>query len=143
MDRPQSEPILVYLDRLRHCPGEVGDEFWPPSKTPKKTCQSPARQAGPTQQPPASQEGARGSGEQEQAAGESTQELTEAVAGTCDDGNKDSHDHDGEGTTGDASGKPLSPTRLKEDIQPYIQSAGKGAQGGGLDSEGGEANVAP
>ena len=50
VDIPQSEPILVSLDRLRRCPEEVGDEFWPPGRTPKKTHQSPARQAGPIQQ---------------------------------------------------------------------------------------------
>ena len=43
----------------------------------------------------------------------------------------------------DASRKPLSPTGLEEDVQPYILSTGKGGQGGGLDSERGEANLAP
>ena len=32
VDRPQDETILVALDRLRRCPDEVQDEFWPPSK---------------------------------------------------------------------------------------------------------------
>ena len=31
VDKPESEPILVSLDRLRRCPDEVGDEFWPPN----------------------------------------------------------------------------------------------------------------
>ena len=30
VDRPQDEPILVALQRLRRCPDEVDDEFWPP-----------------------------------------------------------------------------------------------------------------
>lgn len=33
VDRPQEEPILVALDRLRRCPDEVEDGFWPPRKT--------------------------------------------------------------------------------------------------------------
>jgi hypothetical protein len=37
VDKPESEPILVSLDRLRRCPEEVRDEFWPPSRAPKKT----------------------------------------------------------------------------------------------------------
>ena len=32
VDRPQEEPILVAVDRLRRCPDEIGDEFWPPGK---------------------------------------------------------------------------------------------------------------
>ena len=39
-DRPQDEPILVALDRLRRCPMEIGDDCWPPQKKgkrPKKT----------------------------------------------------------------------------------------------------------
>ena len=31
VDKPESEPILVSLDRLHQCPDEVGDEFWPPN----------------------------------------------------------------------------------------------------------------
>ena len=45
VDKPESEPILVSLDRLRRCPEEVGDKFWPPNK---KTRQS--RQARSTLQ---------------------------------------------------------------------------------------------
>ena len=142
VDRPQSEPILVSLDRLRHCPEEVTDEFWPPGKTSQKTRHFP-QESRAYPKPPADQEGAGGSGQQEQTMGGSTQELNEAEAGTGDDGDEDSHNHDGERTMGDASGKPLSPTGLEEDVQPYIQSTGKGAQGGGLDSEGGEANLPP
>ena len=33
VDRPQDEPILVALERLRRCPDEVPDEFWPPTKS--------------------------------------------------------------------------------------------------------------
>ena len=39
VDKPQDEPILVALDRLRRCPDEIGEEFWPPSakKSKKKS----------------------------------------------------------------------------------------------------------
>ena len=36
MNRPQEEPILVAIDRLRRCPAEVADEFCPPDKSRKK-----------------------------------------------------------------------------------------------------------
>ena len=36
VDHPQDEPILVALQRLRRCPDEVADEFWPPDGRPKK-----------------------------------------------------------------------------------------------------------
>ena len=36
VDRPQDEPILVALQRLRRCPDEVPDECWPPDKARKK-----------------------------------------------------------------------------------------------------------
>ena len=29
IDKPNKEPIFVALDRLRHCPEEIEDEFWP------------------------------------------------------------------------------------------------------------------
>ena len=32
VDRPAEEPILVPLDRLRKCPQEIGEEFWPPNR---------------------------------------------------------------------------------------------------------------
>ena len=32
VDCPQEDAILVALNRLRRCPLEVGDEFWPPDK---------------------------------------------------------------------------------------------------------------
>ena len=32
MDKPQDEPILVALSRLRRCPEEIGDDFWPTRK---------------------------------------------------------------------------------------------------------------
>ena len=34
VDRP--EPLLVAINSLRHCPKELGTEFWPPSKRPSK-----------------------------------------------------------------------------------------------------------
>ena len=33
VDRPQEEPILVSLDRLRRCPQEIGEGFWPPNRS--------------------------------------------------------------------------------------------------------------
>ena len=36
VDRPQDEPILVALDRLRRCPEEIPDEFWPKDKKSKR-----------------------------------------------------------------------------------------------------------
>ena len=36
VDVPQEEPILVSLERLRRCPKELGDEFWPARKPKKK-----------------------------------------------------------------------------------------------------------
>ena len=36
VDRPEQEPLLVAIDRLRHCPKQLGPEFWPPSKRPAK-----------------------------------------------------------------------------------------------------------
>ena len=37
IDKPSEEPIFVALDQLRHCPEEIGDEFWPtrPKHTPR------------------------------------------------------------------------------------------------------------
>lgn len=32
VDRPQDEPIFIALQRLRRCPDEVPDNFWPPDK---------------------------------------------------------------------------------------------------------------
>ena len=39
VDRPEGEPLLVSLERLRRCPEEIGVKFWPPDKkaTSKKT----------------------------------------------------------------------------------------------------------
>jgi hypothetical protein len=39
VDIPNEEPIFVALDRLRCCPGEIGDEFWPTRA--KKKARSP------------------------------------------------------------------------------------------------------
>ena len=30
VDRPQDDLILVAIQRLRRCPEELSDEFWPP-----------------------------------------------------------------------------------------------------------------
>ena len=32
VDKPQEEPLVVAIDRLRRCPDEIGTEFWPPDK---------------------------------------------------------------------------------------------------------------
>ena len=40
VDKPQDELILVALDRLRRCPSEVEDKYWPPDQK-KKRGQSP------------------------------------------------------------------------------------------------------
>jgi len=37
VDRPEEEPILVAIDRLRRCPEELGNDFWPPDRTKRKT----------------------------------------------------------------------------------------------------------
>ena len=37
MDRPEEEPILVALDRLRRCPQELSDEFWLPGRAKQKS----------------------------------------------------------------------------------------------------------
>ena len=75
VDCPQEDAILVTLDRLRRCPPEVGDEFWPPdkkaakraSKKPKsKTAGQPGgaapEQKNPPSQPPAPDRGHQISG---------------------------------------------------------------------------------
>ena len=36
VDEPQGDTILVALSRLRRCPDELGDSFWPPQKGRKK-----------------------------------------------------------------------------------------------------------
>ena len=36
VDRPQDEPFLVALQRLRRCPDEIADEFQPPDSRAKK-----------------------------------------------------------------------------------------------------------
>ena len=52
VDRHESEPILVSLGRLRHCPDEIGNEFWPPSKVRKATRQTQGGQVDLTRPPP-------------------------------------------------------------------------------------------
>ena len=36
VDRPEEEPVLVSIDRLRRCPREFGEGFWPPDRSRKK-----------------------------------------------------------------------------------------------------------
>ena len=36
VDRSQDDPIFVALQRLRRCPDEIPDEFWPPDKSRKR-----------------------------------------------------------------------------------------------------------
>lgn len=36
VDRPQDDPVFVSLQRLRRCPDEIPDEFWPPDKSRKR-----------------------------------------------------------------------------------------------------------
>lgn len=40
IDRPEEEPLLVALARLRRCPDELGSQFWPADKRRKKTAES-------------------------------------------------------------------------------------------------------
>jgi len=37
VDTPQEEPILVAIQRLKQCPLEIPDEFWPPEKRAKRS----------------------------------------------------------------------------------------------------------
>ena len=37
VDQPGSEPLLVALSRLRRCPEEIADEFWPRQSQPRKS----------------------------------------------------------------------------------------------------------
>ena len=46
VDRPEDDAILVAVDRLRHCPSEVPDAFWPPAK--QKGGKTKKTQAGDT-----------------------------------------------------------------------------------------------
>jgi hypothetical protein len=67
VDQPEEEPILVSIDRLRRCPEELGDKFWPPdrAKRKSKTAQAtltrregsvPATPSGPAPGPTESQQ---------------------------------------------------------------------------------------
>ena len=38
VDRPAEEPILVSLERLRRCPEEIPDRFWPDGPPRKRGC---------------------------------------------------------------------------------------------------------
>ena len=42
VDKPHEEPILVALQRLRRCPEEIPNEFWPPDKS-RKSRSSPEK----------------------------------------------------------------------------------------------------
>lgn len=53
VDHPQNKSILVALDRLRRCPLEIGDEFWPLDKTSSKSAPG-KRKTTPQQQMPQS-----------------------------------------------------------------------------------------
>ena len=44
VDRPEEDAILVAVDRLRRCPSEVPDVFWPPDKR-KKTSKKKGQSA--------------------------------------------------------------------------------------------------
>ena len=53
IDRPQETPIRVAMDRVRHCPKEIPDIFWPEHKKrgkqakPAETRQSTVADATP------------------------------------------------------------------------------------------------
>ena len=49
LDRPQEEPILVAIDRLRRCPEEIADDYWPPDKKTKKGRKARAPQTRQTE----------------------------------------------------------------------------------------------
>ena len=52
MDKPEEEPMLIALERLRGCPSEVPDEFWPPDNC-KKSCRKGGKaSAGATNEVP-------------------------------------------------------------------------------------------
>ena len=51
VDRPQEEPILVALQRLRRCSDEIPDEFWPPAKSKKSTGSNVTRVTSQDQPP--------------------------------------------------------------------------------------------
>ena len=36
VDKPEAEPLLVAVDRLRRCPDEIPDTFWPPDSPRRK-----------------------------------------------------------------------------------------------------------
>ena len=42
VDRPAEEPIFISLDRVRYCPNEVGDTFWPPRGGRKQKTSNPS-----------------------------------------------------------------------------------------------------
>ena len=46
VDRPEEEPILVAIDRLHRCPEELGNDFWPPDRTKRKTKVTSTASAG-------------------------------------------------------------------------------------------------
>ena len=48
VDRPEKDPLLVSIDRLRCCPTEIGLEFWPPDKSRKKSTRGSSSVEVPT-----------------------------------------------------------------------------------------------
>ena len=56
VDRPEDSPVLVALDRLRRCPDEVGDTFWPPDKKAAKSKSRSPKYHASSKVPPPSQE---------------------------------------------------------------------------------------
>ena len=45
VDKPESDHILVSLDRLRRCPEEIGDSFWP-ARSPRHSRKKKQRKSG-------------------------------------------------------------------------------------------------
>ena len=39
-DKPEGELLLVAIDRLRRCPNEVAEVFWPPDRSTQKQVKS-------------------------------------------------------------------------------------------------------
>ena len=46
VDKPEEDTILVAVDRLRQCPSEVPDTFWPPPKQRKRKETTPSQTGG-------------------------------------------------------------------------------------------------
>ena len=50
VDKPEDESLLVAIDRLRRCPDEVADTFWPPDQSVKKQKRAAATRNQKTRQ---------------------------------------------------------------------------------------------